>query len=91
MYVPVVNAGTTEILLYPRTGLGILAQVVSLPAGVTEVEPTLATISSQTAAPSVPSRIESLDLSTLTEQEQTGIQSLRHRYDDSDLGCKSLG
>ncbi|KAI3368247.1 hypothetical protein L3Q82_007967 [Scortum barcoo] len=33
VYVPVVNVGTTEVLLYPRTGLGVLSavQVVSLP------------------------------------------------------------
>lgn len=33
-YVPVVNVGVTDILLYPRTSLGLLssAQVVSLPA-----------------------------------------------------------
>ena len=98
VYVPVVNVGTIEVLLYPRTSLGILstAQVVSLPAGVTEVEPTLVTISSQTAAPSVPNRIESLDLSTLPVQEQMNVKSLLYRYQsvfsahDGDLGCTIL-
>lgn len=98
VYVPVVNVGTTEVLLYPRTSLGILgvAQVVSLPAGVTEVEPTLVTISSQAAVPSISDRIESLDLSALPDQEQTGVRSLLYKYQsvfsahDGDLGCTNL-
>lgn len=98
VYVPVVNVGTTEVLLYPRTSLGILgvAQVVSLPAGVTEVEPTLVTISSQAAVPSISDRIESLDLSALPDQEQTSVRSLLYKYQsvfsahDGDLGCTNL-
>lgn len=98
VYVPVVNVGTTEVLLYPRTSLGILgvAQVVSLPAGVTEVEPTLVTISSLAAVPSISDRIESLDLSALPDQEQTGVRSLLYKYQsvfsahDGDLGCTNL-
>lgn len=98
VYVPVVNVGTTEVLLYPRTGLGTLgvAQVVSLPAGVTEERSMLATVSSQMATPSVPDRVESLDLSALTEQKQTDVKSLLHKYHsvfsahDGDLGCTNL-
>lgn len=98
VYVPVVNVGTTEVLLYPRTSLGILgvAQVVSLPAGVTEVEPTLVTISSLAAVPSISDRIESLDLSALPDQEQTSVRSLLYKYQsvfsahDGDLGCTNL-
>nr|XP_046271732.1 uncharacterized protein LOC124073503 [Scatophagus argus] len=98
VYVPIVNVGAAEVLLYPRTSLGLLnaAQVISLPAGVTEVEPTLVTISSQIAAPSVPDRIESLSLSPLPEQEQTGVRSLLYKYQsvfsahDGDLGCTNL-
>lgn len=64
VYVPMVNVGTTKVL-YPRTGLGCLrvTQVVSLPAGVIEVGPISATMSSQTAAPVVPTWMEDLDLS----------------------------
>lgn len=98
VYVPVVNVGTTEVLLYPRTSLGILgvAQVVSLPAGVTEVEPTLVTISSLAAVPSISDRIESLDLSALPDHEQTSVRSLLYKYQsvfsahDGDLGCTNL-
>ncbi|XP_034081973.1 uncharacterized protein LOC117552526 [Gymnodraco acuticeps] len=97
-YVPVVNVGTTEVLLYPRTGLGVLsaAQVVSLPAGVTEVGSSFAAVSSQTAAPSVHDRLDTLDMSSLTEQEKTGVKSLLFRYQsvfsahDGDLGCTTL-
>ena len=98
VYVPVVNVGTTAVLLYPRTGLGTLgsADVVSLPAGVTEVGSPVATVSAQAAAPSVPDRIASLDLSALTELEQADVKSLLRRYHtvfsahDGDLGCTTL-
>lgn len=51
VWIPVVKVGTAGVLLYPRTLLGslIAAQVVSLPAGVTEIGPAVATVSSQTA------------------------------------------
>ncbi|KAK0148586.1 hypothetical protein N1851_011071 [Merluccius polli] len=41
--IPVVNVGTTDVLLYPRTSLGTLqcVHIVSLPAGVTKVPPLL--------------------------------------------------
>ncbi|KAI3376863.1 hypothetical protein L3Q82_000112 [Scortum barcoo] len=98
VYVPVVNVRTTEVLLYPRTGLGVLSavQVVSLPTGVTEVESSVATVSSQTVATSVLDRVETLDLSLLSEQEQTGAKSLLRKYrsvfsaHDGDLGCTNL-
>ena len=40
-YIPVVNVGTTEVVLCPRTQLGVLTVlgIVSLPSGVTEVNP----------------------------------------------------
>lgn len=55
VWIPVVNVGTAEVLLYPRTSLGSLsvAQVVSLPAGVTKIESASATVSSQAVTPSV--------------------------------------
>lgn len=45
VWVPIVNVRTAEILLCPRTDLGTLSagQVLSLPAGVTEVGATVAT------------------------------------------------
>lgn len=97
-YIPVVNVGTTEVLLYPRTDIGVLsaAQVVSLPAGVTEVKSTTATVSSQAAATPVPDRVESLDLSALGEQDQAEVRSLLQKYQsvfsahEGDLGCTNL-
>ena len=93
--VPVVNVGEAD---YPRTNLGVLnaAQVISLPAGVTEVWSTVATVSSQIATPSVLDQIGSLDPSALTEQEQASVRSLLDRYDsvfaanEGDLGCTNL-
>ena len=97
-YVPVVNVGATEVLLYPRTSLGTLscAQVVSLPAGVTEVRSTTATVSSCTAGGSVPSGVEEVDLSALADQDQAEARSLLRKYSsvfsthDGDLGCTKL-
>lgn len=98
VYVSVVNVGEAEVLLYPRTHLGVLnaAQVVSLPAEVTEAGSTVAMVSSQTATPSVFDRIRSLDPSALTEQEQASVRSRLDRYDsvfaanEGDLGCTNL-
>ena len=98
VYVPVVNVGTTEILLYPRTSLGVLnaAQVVSLPPGLTEERSTLVTVSSHTVAPSVSDRLESIDLSELSEHEQANVNSLIGKYQsvfsthEGDLGCTNL-
>lgn len=96
-YVPVVNVGVTDVLLYPRTSLGLLssAQIVSLPTGVSEVRPTIATMSSQTVTP-MQDRIESVDLSTLSVAEQGDVKSLLQKYasvfssHEGDLGCTNL-
>lgn len=97
-YIPVVNVGTTEVLLYPRTSLGALscAQVVSLPTGVTEVRSATATVSSQVAGSPVQSGVELVDLSALAEQDQAEVRSLLQKYSsvfsahDADLGCTDL-
>ena len=75
VYVPVVNVGTTDVLLYPRVGLGALssAQVVSLPAGVTEVKLTTASVSSHAAAGTTTGGVQAGDLSALAEQEQSEV------------------
>lgn len=97
-YVPVVNVGTADILLYPRTGLGTLssAQVVSLPAGVTEMRPITASVSSQAAAGVAQGGVESVDLSALTAQDQMEVRELLQKYrtvfstQEGDLGCTNL-
>ena len=97
-YIPVVNVGTTEILLYPRTCLGALssAQVVSLPTGVTEVRPTTATVSSHIASSSTSGVTPRIDLSMLTEEEQAEVRSVLEEYSsvfathEGDLGCTNL-
>ncbi len=97
-YIPVVNVGTADILLYPRTCLGALsrAQVVSLPTGVTEVRLTTATVSSQVASSSTSGVAPQVDLSMLTEEEQVEVRSLLQEYSsvfathDGDLGCTNL-
>lgn len=69
--IPVVNVGSTDVLLYPRTFLGLLdaAHIVSLPAGVFEVPSVTATIASHAARPPVPDQIEAMDLSSLPPAE----------------------
>ena len=97
-YVPVVNVGLTEVLLYPRATLGSISsvEVVSLPAGVAEIRPITATMSSQVASSAAQDRIDAIDLSALSEQEQTEARSLLHRYStvfsahEGDLGCTNL-
>lgn len=98
VYIPVVNVGTTEVLLHPRTSLGALscAQVVSLPTGVTEVRSATATVSSQVAGSPAQSGVEAVDLSALAEQDQAEVRSLLQKYSsvfsayDGDLRCTDL-
>ncbi|KAJ8014292.1 hypothetical protein DPEC_G00038740 [Dallia pectoralis] len=61
-YIPVVNVGTIDVLLYPRTVVGTLNKVcvVSLPTGVTEGPSGVATVASQIVAPTVQDQIGSL-------------------------------
>lgn len=98
-YIPVtVNVGTTDILLYPRTCLSALssAQDVSLPAGVTEVKLTTASVSSQASTGVAPGGVEAVDLSALAAQEQMEVRGLLQKYHsvfanhDGDLDCTKL-
>lgn len=97
-YIPVVNVGTTDVLLYPRTTVGMLdeARVVSLPTGVTEVPSGVATVASQLAAYTVFDQIAAMDFSLLPADEQGKVKSLLSRYtnvfsaNDGNLGCTDL-
>lgn len=61
-YISVVNVGSTEVLLYPHTNIGTLDQVnvMSLPAGVTEVPSRVATVACQSVSPTVQDQTEGL-------------------------------
>ncbi|KAL1263544.1 hypothetical protein QQF64_006283 [Cirrhinus molitorella] len=99
-YIPVVNVGMTDAVLYPNTLLGTLhgVYVVSLPPGVTEVKEVVATVSSQGCVvdSSLQERIESVDLSALGIEEQHMVRTLLRSYQsvfsahDNDLGCTNL-
>lgn len=97
-HVPVVNVGTADVLLYPRTVVGGLehAHIVSLPAGVTEVPSYTATVFSQSASPTVPDQIEALDLTPLSREDQEQVRSLVRKYahvfsaNELDLGCTQM-
>lgn len=83
-YIPVVNVGTTKVLLYPRTCLGALspAEVVSLPPGVTEVSSST-TVSAQAAVHPGQSGVDSVDLSALAKAEQVQVWSLLQWFSSS--------
>ncbi|RVE58875.1 hypothetical protein OJAV_G00198510 [Oryzias javanicus] len=93
-YVPIVNVGSMDVSLHPRTLLGTLdtVHVVSLPAGVTEE----AAVRSQAVSQTVPAQIGDIDLSRLSAEEQEEVRSLLSRYSsvfsahDGDLGCTNL-
>lgn len=100
VYIPVVNVGTTEIILYPRTSLGTLSGVfvISLPEGITEVRSLTATVGSHSSlVPSiVEDQIDAIDLSVLAGEEQSRVRALLHKYKfvfsahEGDLGCTNL-
>lgn len=98
VYVPVVNVGTVDVLLYPRTIVGQVSNttMVTLPSGVIEVGAVTATISSQTVSTSIQEQIESLDLGALPSEDQDSARELLQKYSgvfsthDGDLGCTDL-
>ena len=97
-YIPVVNVGSSDVLLYPRTVVGALseAHVVSLPSGVKEVPSYLATVASQAATPTPLDQIGAVDLSALPIDEQNEARLLLWKYAsvfssyEGDLGLTSL-
>ncbi|XP_027861630.1 uncharacterized protein LOC114137209 [Xiphophorus couchianus] len=97
-YVPIINVGTTELVVYPRTVVGTLnvVNVVSLPAGITEVPAKVATMVCQTASVNVQQQVEDLDLSSLSVEGQGQVRSLLNQYmtvfssHDGDLGCTNV-
>ncbi|XP_076847994.1 uncharacterized protein LOC143493459 [Brachyhypopomus gauderio] len=96
--VPVVNVGCTDVVLYPRTRLGLLSTVsiVSLPRDVVEVHSVTANPSSPSPALSVEERIGAVDLSPLSAEEQAEVRALLVKYSsvfsahEGDLGCTTL-
>lgn len=100
VYVPVVNVGTVEVVLYASTIMGTVNQVymVSLPPQVTEVSSSTARVSVQVAqaTPTEQEKIGSIDLSVLPLEEQAEVRALLEKYSsvfsmhDGDLGCTNL-
>ena len=98
VYIPVVNVGMSDVLLYPRTEIGALREVcvVSLPFGVQEVPSYLATVASQAVTPTLPDQIDAVNLSALSAEEQKEARLLLWKHapvfssHDSDLGCTNL-
>lgn len=92
-YIPIVNVGSTSVLLYSRTVVGTLdeVRVVSLPAGVSEISTGSATMASQIVSEALPDQLGVLDLSDCGK-----VQSLLRQYasvfssHEGDLGCTNL-
>ena len=97
-YIPIVNVGSTSVLLYPRTVVGTLdeVRVVSMPAGVTETPTSVATMASQAASEVLPDQFGAMDLSALPAGDQSKVRSLLRQYasvfssHEGDLGCTNL-
>lgn len=97
-YIPVVNVGTTDALLYPRTIVGTLdeVRVVNFPAGVTEVPSGVATVASQSISHAMPDQMAAMDMSPLSAEEQSKVKSLLSKYSsvfsahNGDLGYTDL-
>lgn len=96
-YIPIVNVGETEVLLNPHTVMGTLdhVNVVSMPAGVVEVPSFAAHVASQIAS-TVADQIDTVDLSSLPQKEQSAARTFLRKYasvfalSDQDLGCTNL-
>ncbi|KAK0135759.1 Retrovirus-related Pol polyprotein from transposon 17.6 [Merluccius polli] len=99
VYIPIVNVGVNDAVLYPHTVIGTVshAHVVSLPTGVTEGEGQVsATMSSQMVTNTIQEKTNAIDLSALSETEQSQVRSLLQKHSDvfsaheGDLGCTNL-
>lgn len=97
-HVPIVNVGSSDAVLYPRTAVGVLSEVsvVSLPPGVEEVPSYKASVASQVVGPLPSDPVDAVDLSVLSTEEQKEARSLLRKYTsvfsshDADLGCTNL-
>ena len=97
-YIPIVNVGSSDVLLYPHALVGTLeaACVVSLPAGVTEEPPVVATMFSQSVSMTVQEQIAALEFGHLPAGAQGEVRALLNQFSsvfsahDGDLGCTNL-
>ena len=95
VYIPTVNIGAQEVVLYPRTVLGTVSEayLVNSPDNLVE-EGVAATVSLQTTASLVKDKINAAELSALTQegQCQVGIvlQQCSGIYYEGDLGCTNM-
>ena len=99
VYIPVVNVGTTDVVLYPRTRLGQVSTtaIVSLPRGVVEVRSITVTPTAPLPATVViEDQLRDVDLSPLSDPEQAQVRALLLKYSsvfsayEGDLGCTTL-
>ncbi len=100
VYVPVINVGKTDVMLFRNSVLGTLHSVfiVSLPRGVSECKSVSASVNLQmpTVLSSVQEQIKNLDLSVLSETEQEQVRSLLLKFHmvfseyEGNLGCTQL-
>lgn len=96
VYIPIVNVGAQEVVLYPNTILGNVSEsyLVHSPDYLIE-KGVAATVFSQTAG-LVQDKIEAIDLTALTPDEQREVRALLQKYRgifsafEGDLCCTNL-
>ena len=94
VYIPTVNVGAQEVVLYPRTVLGIVSEayLVNSPDNLVE-EGVVVTVSSQATTSLMQDKINAVDLTALTQEEQCQVGMLLQKYSgifsayEGDLGC----
>lgn len=95
VYIPIVNVGTQDVVLYPCTVLDTLshAHIVSSSTGLEERKVSATTM---TVGSSLQDKIAPTDLSALAEQEQHQVRALLQKYTgvfsthEGDIGCTNL-
>lgn len=99
VYVPVVNVGTIDEVLYPTTIIGTLREVylVDLPVRLTEVPPvSIQAVSCRISATTLPEQIESVELGALTAEEREQVRALLREFQgvfsthEGDVGYTNL-
>ncbi|XP_046719991.1 uncharacterized protein LOC124395501 [Silurus meridionalis] len=99
VWVPIVNVGALDAVLYPTTVLGTLREVylVDSPTGLTEISQVKAQIATcDTMSASDVGHVDNVELSGLSDEEQKQVRALLREFQsvfstgDGDLGCTDL-
>lgn len=99
VWVPIVNVGALDAVLYPTTILGTLREVylVDPPSGLTEISQVKAqTATCETMLASDVGHVDNVELRGLSDEEQEQVRALLREFQsvfstgEGDLGCTDL-